>query len=161
MWRADLMGEEQRGFRIVTRDRGSLLFWKGAEGDNTARDQYGCPWSWQGDLSTIDAHVSEENVILSENYPNAFERIASILNLEDNGHLMVTAWHGYEFKIPRTSVHGGGGSHGSLHAQDSVVPLLIAGAPDGIELPPYPRTVDVTPLCLGVLGLESGRAVGI
>ena len=161
MWRADLTGKEDRGFRVVTRNRGSLLFWKGADGDKTARDHYGCPWSWQGDLSTIDAHVSEENVILSENYPNAFERIASILNLEDNGHLMVTAWPGYEFKLPRTSIHGGGGSHGSLHAQDSVVPLLIAGAPGGIELPPYPRTVDVAPICLNVLGLEAERQVGV
>jgi hypothetical protein len=100
-------------------------------------------------------------VILSEDYPNAFERITGILNLEDSGHLMVTAWPGYEFKIPRTSVHGGGGSHGSLHAQDSIVPLLIAGAPDGIALPPYPRTVDVAPICLKVLGLEAQIPVGV
>ena len=161
MWRADRMGKEDRGFRVVTRDRGSLLFWKGADGKKTARDHYGCPWSWQGDLSTIDAQVSEENVIFSESYPNAFERIASILNLEDSGHLMVTGRPGYEFKLPRASFHAGGGSHGSLHALDSVVPLLMAGAPDGIELPSYPRTVDVAPLCLKVLGLESERPVGV
>jgi hypothetical protein len=161
MWRQERSEKVDGGFRVVTRSRGSLSFWKGADGDHTARDHYGCPWSWQGDLSTIDAQVSGENVILSESYPNAFERIAGVLNLENSGHLMVSAWPGYEFKIPRTSVHGGGGSHGSLHARDSVVPLLIAGAPDGIELPPYPRTVDVAPLCLDVLGLESEGAVGM
>jgi hypothetical protein len=155
------MGKEERGFRVVTRNRGSLLFWKGADGDNTARDYYGCPWSWQGNLITIDAHVSEEGVILSKNYPNAFERIAGILNLENSGHLMVTAQPGYEFKLPGTSLHSGGGSHGSLHAQDSVVLLLICGAPDGIELPPYPRTVDVAPICLNVLGLKAERPVGM
>jgi hypothetical protein len=161
MWRADLTGKGDRGFRVVTKNRGSLLFWKGADGDETARDHYGCTWSWQGDLGTIDAQVSEENVILSESYPNAFERIASILNLEDSGHLIVTAWPGYEFKLPRTSVHDGGGSHGSLHALDSVMPLLIAGAPDGTEFPPYPRTVDVAPICLDILGLESEKSVGV
>jgi hypothetical protein len=115
----------------------------------------------QGDLNTIDGYVSEEDVISSENYPNAFERIACIFNLKNSGHLMVTARPGYEFKLPRISVHGGGGSHGSLHAQDSVVPLLIAGAPDGIKMPLHPRTVDVAPVCLNVLGLEAERPVGV
>jgi hypothetical protein len=87
--------------------------------------------------------------------------MAGILNLENSGHLMVTALPGYEFKLPRTSVHGGGGSHGSLHAQDSVVPLLMAGIPDGMEMPLYPRTVDVAPTCLKVLGLEVKRQVGM
>jgi hypothetical protein len=111
------------GFRVVTRDRGSLLFWKGGDGDSTVRDHHGCPWSWQGDLRGIDADVSEGDVISSEKYPNTFERIACILNLKNSGHLMVTAQPGYEFKLPRISVHGGGGSHGSLHAQDSVLCL--------------------------------------
>ena len=100
-------------------------------------------------------------MILSEKYPNAFERIACILSLKNSGHLMVTARPGYEFKLPRTSVHGGGGSHGSLHAQDSVVPLLIAGAPDGIKMPLHPRTVDVAPVCLNVLELEAERPMRV
>jgi hypothetical protein len=160
MWRADLVSKEEKGYQVVTRNRVSLCFWPGTDGDQTARDQYGCPWSWRGDLGTIDARVSEENVILSENYPNALERITGILDLKDCGHLMVTALPGYEFKLPRTSVHNGGGSHGSLHSHDSVVPLLIAGAPEGIELPRYPRTVDVGPLCLDIMGLQSERSAG-
>lgn len=164
MWNAQLENSEERGYHVDTRDRGHLHFWPGSEGPNTARDVYGCVWSWQGDLRTVDAHVEGDvegdGVLRFERYPNAFERIAGILDLSDSGHLWVTARPGYEFRLAHTGIHTGGGSHGSLHVLDSTSPLIVAGAPAGLSLPEHPRSVDVASICLSVLGLEPPRAPG-
>jgi hypothetical protein len=40
------------------------------------------------------------------------------------------------------------------------MPLLLAGAPDGVTLPEQPRAVDVAPLCLAVLGIAARYPVG-
>jgi hypothetical protein len=45
MWQTEGSEKADGGFRVVTKDRGSLLFWKGGDGDNTAGDYYGCSWS--------------------------------------------------------------------------------------------------------------------
>jgi hypothetical protein len=62
--------------------------------------------------------------------------------------------------LPRTNVHTRGGSHGSLHELDSIMPLMLAGAPKDIALPAHPRTVDIAPLCLAILGLEPRHEIG-
>jgi hypothetical protein len=48
--------------------------------------------------------------------------------------------------------HAGGGSHGSLTAGDSTVPVLAAGF-DEPALPERSRTVDLAPLALRLLGI--------
>ena len=45
----------------------------------------------------------------------------------------------------------GGGSHGSLHREDSTSPLIVVGT--DLELPESTRLTDVEPLCLALLGL--------
>jgi hypothetical protein len=40
------------------------------------------------------------------------------------------------------------------------MPLLLAGAPEGVTLPAHPRAVDVAPLCLSVLGIDAHYPVG-
>lgn len=153
IWAAEVLGNGARGYYVATRDRGRLHFWPGSDGTHTAVDQQGCRWSWEGDLRSVDGQVLD-GVLLFPTYPNAFERIACALRVEKGGDLWVTAHPGYEFRIPGMNVHPGG-SHGSLHALDSTSPLLLAGVPEGVELPRHPRSVDVAPLCLAVLGLET------
>ena len=129
-----------------------------------ARDQYGCVWSWRGDLRAVDGHVGADGVLAFPDYPNAFERIAGGLEHEGAGHLWVTAHPGYAFHLPTTSgdeVHASGGSHGSLHTLDSTVPLFIAGGPADLRLPAQPRTVDIAAICLYVLGLEPHSPPGV
>ncbi len=147
--------KEPAAYYVATADRGRLRFWPGEAGPNTARDQYGHSWSWQGDLGPVSGHLSAANILTFREYPNAFERIAQGVSCRNSGHIWATARPGYEFQLPYTSIHAGGGSHGSLHVGDSTVPLLLAGAPAGIELPAPSRTVDVKPLCLSILGLDS------
>lgn len=159
IWAASLTDGNAHGHYVVTYDRGWVHFWPGSDGQQSARDQYGGVWSWTGDLRAVDGQVSLDNVLTFPTYPNAFERIACAHHAADGLHLWVTAHPGYEFVLPRITVHPKG-SHGSLHKDDSTMPLLLAGVPAGVRLPEYPRVVDVAPLCLAALGIESRYAVG-
>lgn len=160
IWRAELTDKDRPGYQVATANRGELNFWPDKDGLTTATDHYGCPWSWEGDLSTVDGQVTEDGVVTFPDYPNAFERIAAGLNCSSAGQLWVTARPGYEFRVAEISIHTSGGSHGSLHALDSLAPLIVAGAPDGIRLPAHPRIVDITPLCLSAFELKPPHPVG-
>ena len=84
-------------------------------------------------------HCSGDTGLLSE--PNAFERVWAALENPNAGELLVTAAPGVEFSDLGGRHHAGGGSHGSLTAGDSIVPMLTVGT-----APPPPRLVDVAPL---------------
>jgi predicted AlkP superfamily pyrophosphatase or phosphodiesterase len=155
IWRHDLDQESTTGYQVVTADRGQLQFRPDSKGPRTAMDRYGNLWSWEGAIEAVGGRLSGANILTFPDYPNAFERIAGGLNYVNSGHLWVTAQPGHEFKLPYTSIHTGGGSHGSLHVTDSTVPIILAGAPEGIQLPSRPRTVDIKPLTLSILGLTS------
>jgi hypothetical protein len=145
---------DRRSFRVATRDRGWLRF---AAVESTsphdAEDDFGGRWRVRGDLTALDASLPASGRLTYGAYPNAFERIATGLQPEENGQLWVTARPGHEFETSGQSVHHRGGSHGTLHELDSLVPLLVAGAPEGIDAPAPSRIVDVEPLCRQILGL--------
>lgn len=154
LWTGEILAEEEPGFHIATRDRGRLHFWHGDGGPQSAHDNYGNMWSWDGDLRAVDGHVDDdEGIVTFGEYPNAFERIAGVLGLDLAGHLWATSQPGYEFSLETTKIHEGGGSHGSLHLLDSISPLWVAGAPDGIDLPDRARAVDIATICKSVLGI--------
>lgn len=159
MWRSDWMAEARPGYLVSTADRGEIHFWLGTDGPNSTVDRYGASWSWRGNLEVLDDHVSN-GVITFPDYPNAFERIATGLECPTGGQVWLTARPVYEFTRQELSVHNDGGSHGSLHASDSLSPLILAGPPNGVTLPAHPRTVDLLPLCLEILDLEPERPVG-
>ena len=117
-------------------------------------DAYGQHWKLEGDMSTIDAYVNDQNQIVYGDYPNCLERIACAFEPQASGDIWVTARPGYEFYHAGAEIHPGGGSHGSLHRDDSTSPLIVAGLPEGISMPNNPRSVDVAPLCLRILGVE-------
>ena len=143
-------------FHVVTGDRGRLRFRLAHEAEQGAEDDYGARWIvLDGELGAVDAAVENGRLVYGV-YPNALERIATSIAQPRTGRLWITARPGFEFRIPGQNVHRHGGSHGTLHELDSVVPLLVAGAPDGFELPEHPRIVDVEPLCRAVLGLPAG-----
>lgn len=162
-WREQDIGIAGPGFVVLTADRGRLRFWPGEGGMHSARDVYGQPWCWEGSLATVDGQVDDTGRLQFGAYPNAFERLATGLGHEGAGPLWVTARPGYSLHLTTTTgieIHAGGGSHGALHAADSVVPLIVAGAPPDVRLPAHPRTVDITPLCLSALDLRHELPVG-
>lgn len=154
MWRANLFDETTTGYCIAAADRGRLHVWPARNEQHMAVDWHGNHWNWDGDLSVVGGQIINDNRTLSfSDYPDAFERIKGGLECNSSGHVWLSARPGHEFSLPGILTHPGGGSHGSLHQLDSTVPLLVAGAPETINLPKHPRIVDVAPLCMSVLGI--------
>ena len=158
-------GKEPTVFHVATTDRDPLRFTPatGPESEEVsgwtgAADAYGNRWEFDGDLAALDGEVGEDGVIRFRHYPNAFERITTSF-FPESGALWATAVPGSEFRLPRTTTHPGG-SHGSLHLLDSASPLIFGGLPDDVTVPDSPRTVDVVPLALGCLNVDSPWAPG-
>ena len=80
---------------------------------------------------------------VSATYPNALERLWQILGCVNAGDVVASAAPGYEFRDAGGASHLGGGSHGSLHAVDSLVPLRCgrrAGRPRAARASARSRT---------------------
>jgi Type I phosphodiesterase / nucleotide pyrophosphatase len=117
---ADVVLLQSGGWHVARRDGGELRFRRHADGEPDAR---GNRWLLGGDRGLLDP----------ERYPNALERIAGVLECPTAGDVVVSARAGWEFRDPGGGHHLGGGSHGSLLAEDSLVPLIAAG----FESPPF------------------------
>jgi hypothetical protein len=154
IWREH--GADAEWLHVRTRDRGTLRFRPASDGRGVA-DEYDGRWVIHGDLAVVDARV-EHNQIRYGVYPNALERVANGVDRPQLRHLWVTARVGYEFQVPGQNPHRGGGSHGTLHELDSLVPLLVAGA--DLPFSRTPRIVDVAPLCAGLIGVPVETRVG-
>ena len=104
--------------------------------------------------------LADGRAIDFDDYPNAFERIAGVLDLDKSGEIWVTAKPGCEFEVPGGEAHAGGASHGALHALDSHSPVIIAGAGAPRRLPSHMRSVDIAPICMDILGVPMRYKVG-
>jgi len=91
----------------------------------------------------------------SVTYPDALGRIWSALACPHSGDVLVSAELGYEFVDWGGADHVGGGSHGSLHRDDSEGVLLVCGL-DAPERDQWSLT-DVTPLVLQHFGVPLAR----
>jgi len=85
--------------------------------------------------------------VLAE-YPSGLVRAEAALRNPNAGEVLVSAAPGYEFADLAHRHHAGGGSHGSLCAGDSEVPMLTVGLG-----PPPASITGVAPLLLHHLGL--------
>ncbi len=133
---------------IASAVHGELRFAPGGE----LRDPRGVAWSVEGALATLDAAV-EDGRLLSPAYPDALTRAWSALTCPNSGEVLLSAAPGQEFIDWGRQAHVGGGSHGSLHAADSLGALIL----NGVELPsPVPAQWtlrDVAPLVAAHFGL--------
>jgi hypothetical protein len=143
---------------VAENQRGQLEFWRGGGGDARGRDAFGAEWSWRGD-GTILSLETDGAAVASAAYPNAFERIAGVLDAPNSGEVWLTAQPGCEFLAPGGKPHVGGASHGALHALDSLS-LLIVGGAAAPALPRLMRSIDIAPLCMALLGLTMRYRVG-
>jgi Type I phosphodiesterase / nucleotide pyrophosphatase len=81
-------------------------------------------------------------------HPDGLPRAWGALANPNAGDVLVSAADGYEFSDLGGRHHRGGGSHGSLSAGDSVVPVLVTG-----PSPPPGRIVDIAPYVLAHFGV--------
>jgi hypothetical protein len=113
------------GEAIVRREGEELRFARAGDG-----------WRTSGDESLLDE-------------PDALARAWAALHNPNAGDVLVSAAPGIEFADLAGRHHAGGGSHGSLLAGDSEVPMLTIG----IEATPR-SIVDVAPAVIQHFGLE-------
>jgi predicted AlkP superfamily pyrophosphatase or phosphodiesterase len=82
--------------------------------------------------------------------PDAYARAWAALRNPNAGEILVSAAPGYEFADLGGSHHVGGGSHGSLEAGDSLVPVVSVGVDAEIR-----STIDLMPAVLSHFGVEA------
>jgi hypothetical protein len=133
---------------VLGGERGELRFAPGGQ----AADLRGRRWHVRGQLATVDARV-DAGVLRSDHYPDVLGRAWDALACPTSGEILLSAAPAYEFCDWGGGHHVGGGSHGSLHASDSLAPLIATGL-DG-DWPDRDQwsIKDVAPLVLGHFGL--------
>jgi predicted AlkP superfamily pyrophosphatase or phosphodiesterase len=137
-----------RGVRVAASNRAGMVY--GDDPAALARRLEGHPavdvvgWLEDGELAAVgdvDAH------------PDGRARLLAALRNPNAGDVVVSAAPGWEFRDLGGRHHAGGGSHGSLTAGDSEVPVLTVGVEGEAE-----RLADVAPLALAHLGLVRAAA---
>jgi len=88
-------------------------------------------------------------------HPDAVARSWAALANPNAGEVLVSAAEGYEFADLGGGDHVGGGSHGSLVAGDTEVPLLMVGVEGTADLTLTRSIVDVAPLVLAHFGVAA------
>jgi hypothetical protein len=107
---------------VVRRQGTELRFRPGSE----VEDPRGTGWEIEGDGRALAAEV-RDGVLKSDEYPDALRRLWSALNAPHAGDILISAAEGWELVDWGGATHCPGGSHGSLHAGDSLGPLLLCG----------------------------------
>jgi Type I phosphodiesterase / nucleotide pyrophosphatase len=144
----DLVVRRVNGEAAVWSERGELRFAPG--GDLT--DRRGMRWSVEGEPEALRLRI-EDGRVTSPAYPDALGRLWSALECPSAGDVLVSGAEGWEFTDWGGADHVGGGSHGSLRADDSHGVLLAAG----VDLPAREEwsISDVAPLVLQHFSLRS------
>lgn len=149
MWLERDAHEAPREAVIASPERGELRFVPGGE----TVDVRGRSWSMEGALAVLDASIHDGR-LLTPAYPDALARVWSALTCINSGEVLLSAAEGFEFVDWGRQAHVGGGSHGSLHASDSLGALVL----HGVELPPQQPAQwairDVAPVVLSHFGLH-------
>jgi predicted AlkP superfamily pyrophosphatase or phosphodiesterase len=118
----DLVVTRQDGEAVVRSGRGELRF----SPEGGLRDGRGRSWTVTGDRAALDLEMMDGR-IASESYPDPLGRLWSALECPHTGDVLVSAAPGFECVDWGGGHHIGGGSHGSLHRDDSEGVLLISG----------------------------------
>jgi hypothetical protein len=119
----------------------------------SVHDPRGRAWTVEGSLRVLGGALVD-GVFLSPDYPDALARAWSALICENSGEVLLSAAPGYEFIDWGRQAHVGGGSHGSLHASDSLGALVMSGLELPDPLPPQWAIRDVAALARAHFGLD-------
>ena len=110
------------GDAVVRRGDAELRFAPGT----SVEDPRGGRWRVHGDLDALGATMNGAG-FESPDYPDALARVWAALTCPTSGDVVLSAAPGWEFPDWGGVDHVGGGSHGSLHAVDSLGALVFCG----------------------------------
>lgn len=137
---------------VVERGDRLLRFRPGGE----VADLRGGGWQVEGDLEALAATVSGGRLD-SETYPDPLARVWSALAAPHSGDFVVSLAPGFEAVDWGGVSHAGGGSHGALHRDDSLGPLLFVGCGPGSADEREQWTLrDVAPVVRDYFGVGHG-----
>lgn len=122
-----------------------------------SRDGYGQSWTLEGDAKILDLTLGADGSVSYGDYPDGLSRLYGALYSQETDVIVITAAPGYQFTSEGSPNHTGGGSHGSLHKQDSLIPLIIAGTSAQMVQPA--RLVDLKAFIWKVL--RAGKPVSV
>ena len=138
---------------VVRSARGELRFSPGGK----AADVLGRRWTIAGELGALGGRA-EQGTFVSDDYPDALARAWSALTCPTAGDVLLSAAPGYEFVDWGGTDHVGGGSHGSLHREDSLGPLAWCGCGPGERNGRAQWTLrDVLPMVTDFFGVPTKR----
>ena len=141
-----LLPNDTGGCEVRSRERGTALV-----SSDGARFSYrrlsGDPLGLDADVRRADANAAYLATIDTD-YPDGIVQIATIAKAPRAGDLILSAARDWDFRaryepIPHVS------SHGALHREHMLVPLVVNRAPAHAPL----RTVDIMPSALAALGI--------
>ena len=137
---------------VASDEHGELRF---APGDAVG-DQRGGRWDVDGGLAVLDGQV-QDGRLLTPAYPDALRRIWAALTCPTSGDVALSSGPAYEFLDWGGQGHVGGGSHGSLHASDSLGALIFCGVgPRRRDERELWAIADVAPIAEAHFGLGAG-----
>jgi Type I phosphodiesterase / nucleotide pyrophosphatase len=135
---------------VVERGDAVLRFRPGGE----TRDLRDGKWEVEGELAALAAWI-EDGRLRSDTYPDPLARVWSALTAPHSGDFVVSLAEGFEAVDWGGVSHAGGGSHGALHAGDSLGPLLFVGCgPESADEREQWTLRDVAPVVLDHFGLD-------
>jgi hypothetical protein len=117
-------------------------------------DMRGERWSVEGDLDLLSLKVTDGRID-SAIYPDALSRVWSALRCPTTGEVLASARRGYEFLDWGRAHHVGGGSHGSLHANDSHAVLLWCGTGPDKSAREQWALRDIAPMVMSHFGVSA------
>jgi type I phosphodiesterase/nucleotide pyrophosphatase len=136
---------------VVERGGETLRFRPGAD----VADLRGGRWEVEGETAVLAATI-EDGRLRSDDYPDPLSRVWSALTAPHAGDFVVSLELGFEAVDWGGVTHAGGGSHGSLHAGDSLGPLLFVGCgPESASERDQWTLRDVAPVVLEHFGLKA------
>jgi hypothetical protein len=150
MWLARDAHERPAEGVIASPTRGELRFSPGGP----LTDARGASWSVEGALAAVGASAHDGS-LSTPDYPDALARVWAALTCPTSGEVLLSAASGYEFLDWGRQAHVGGGSHGSLHACDSLGALVMCGLAAPRQEPRQWAIRDVAALVLEHFGLAS------
>jgi hypothetical protein len=90
------------------------------------RDLRGRAWALDGPLSVLGGELRDGR-LHAPDFPDALARVWSALTCPSSGDVLLSAASGHEFVDLGGQAHVGGGSHGSLRAEDSLGAAIVCG----------------------------------
>lgn len=111
-------------------------------------DPYKQTWTIEQDSEVLDLKINTNRTLDYGQYPDVLQRLSGALNSHPGEFLVVAAKPGYELADRSSPTHKGGGGHGSIRQEESLIPLIICGTD---QKPQYLRIIDLKSFLLKLL----------